>query len=106
MTIQLLLSNEIDQVHGAGILGNSIQFGANVVSSAFNAITPVGWSISLIPLAGIAHYQVDLALNQGINLAYKAGAALGGELNQVEFHLEDEKANGSYSPLGFIRFFV
>lgn len=104
MSIQELTQLEINEVSGAGIVGNTIQFGANAVSGFFNAVVPIGKAISLIPGVGVAHLVGDALLQGGTDAAYNLGSALGGNLNQQKMHFGDELADGTYNPLGILKY--
>lgn len=104
MAIQELTSQEIDNVAGAGLLGNSIQAGANLVSGFLNAVGPIGKAISLIPGVGVAHFLGDSIIQSATDTAYSVGSQLGGNLPQVKMHLADEIADGTYNPLGFLKY--
>ena len=104
MSIQKLTQNEINEVAGAGLLGNSIQAGANIVSGFLNLASPVGKAISLIPGVGIAHYIGDALIQGATDRAYNIGTALGGNLSQTKMHFAQELADNTYSPLGIFKY--
>ena len=105
MALEELTLQELEEVAGAGLLGNSIQAGANLVSGVLNAVSPIGKAISLIPGVGIAHFIGDSIIQAATDTAYNVGTQLGGNLPQQKMHLEQEIADGTYNPLGFLKFF-
>lgn len=104
MSIQELNQNEIDEVSGAFLLGNSIQLGANLVSGFLNLVSPVGELISLIPGVGIAHLIGDAAIQGATDTAYRLGGSLGGNVPQTKMHFQQELKDGTYNPLGIFKY--
>jgi len=105
MALQELTQQEVEEVVGAGIIGSTIQAGSNLVSGFFNGVAPIGKLVSLVPGVGIAHYIGDSIIQAGTDTAYKVGSQLGGQLPQEKMHLNQEIADGTYNPLGFLKFF-
>jgi hypothetical protein len=104
MSIQQLTTNEISEVTGAGLIGNSIQAGTNFASGLFNATMPAGKALSLIPGVGAVHFLGDAFLLSVTDFTFNLGGALGGNLKQQKMHFADELADGTYNPAGFLKY--
>jgi len=104
MALEELTHQEIEEVAGAGLIGDSIQLGANLVVGFLNAAAPLGKIISLVPGVGVAHFLGDAIIQSATDTAYVVGKQLGGQLPQEKMHLQQEIADGTYNPLGFLKF--
>ena len=102
MAIQELTKLETEQVTGAFGVGDMLQMGANMFSSAINAMAPIWTPLSAMPGMGAVHNLVDMAFLAGTEGAYGLGSVLGGSQNQVKFHYEKEKAAGVYNVGGIL----
>ena len=105
MALQELTQLELEEVAGAGLLGNSIQAGSNLVAGLLNAVAPLGKAISLIPGVGIVHYLGDAVIQTATDAAYNLGSSVGGNLNKVDMHFNQENADGTYDPRGIFKLF-
>lgn len=104
MSLKQLTNLEIEQVSGAGALGGLVQTGANIFAGGLNVQAPIWKPLSLIPGVGTVHQVIDtgfLAISEGV---YKAGALLGGDKDQIKFHYDKEKNDGTYNPCGVIQY--
>lgn len=105
MALEELTQNEIEEVAGAGLFGNSLQAGSNIISGVLNVAAPIGKLISLVPGVGIAHYLGDSVIQTVTDSLYKAGTQAGGTLPQQKMHLAEESKDGTYNPLGIFKYF-
>ena len=96
MAIQELTQVEAEEVSGA-IIGDALQMGANIFSSAINAMAPMWTPLSAMPVMGVVHNAVDMLFLAGAEGAYGLGKALGGSQDQVKFHYQQEKDAGVYN---------
>lgn len=104
MSIQELNHLETEIVSGAGtLIGDTLQNASNLFSSTLNVQAPIWKPLSLIPGVGTVHQAIDvgfLAISEGL---YRAGTLLGGDQDQVKFHYDNEKGDGTYNPLGIFK---
>ena len=104
MSIQELNHLETEIVSGAGsLIGNALQTASNVFSYGLNSQAFIWKPLSTVPLVGTAHQAIDvgfLAIAEG---TYAAGALLGGDRDQVKFHYQEEKLDGTYNPFGILK---
>jgi hypothetical protein len=102
MAIQELTTLEIKEVTGAFGVGDAMQVGANIFSTAINAMAPIWTPLSAMPGMGVVHNVVDMAFLAGAEGAYGLGSMLGGSQNQVKFHYAKEKEAGVYNVGGIL----
>lgn len=102
MAIQELTQLELQQVSGAGVVGNAVQMGSNLFSGTLNAMAPIWTPLSLVPGVGIVHNAIDLVFLGVAKGTYGLGSMLGGCVDEVEFHYEKEKNAGVYNGAGIL----